>query len=149
MGLILDIRLKIVLILLLFVGCNCESTKTKEESVIFPLIIKKDIHSPIPRINRSELSSCGLIGIDRSSASSVYCLECHDGSVAVGIGESHPYDVDYFNSKLPNLNPFPPAIIVLNGGLVVCTSCHDGESSLSFHVISYGNQEICFACHVL
>jgi hypothetical protein len=74
------------------------------------------------------------------------------GRATNGAWLSHPVGIDYAEAASRHPNEYAPASqlppeIVLVGGKVECTSCHDGASSLRFKVA--GNKEMCESCHRL
>ncbi|MBI4815243.1 MAG: hypothetical protein HY791_03225 [Deltaproteobacteria bacterium] len=106
---------------------------------------------------------CLLGWVDRGRTEARACLSCHDGSVSTGrehevrgVGlESHPVDVPYESRQVGRTNSLRPTVqlepaIVLVDGRLVCTSCHDGSSSLPAKLaISMNGSGLCLACHAL
>ncbi len=97
---------------------------------------------------------CTISRADRITTTSAECLSCHDGTVTTSIGESHPYDVDYDGARARSSNLRPrgalPANLVLPGGKVTCTTCHDGASTEPAKTsLPLVGSQLCFACHAL
>ena len=102
---------------------------------------------------------CELATADRAHTRSRSCLSCHDGSIASGRmarahegGGSHPVDVDYLASQArrPGLRPsgtLPPAVVLV-GGRVACTTCHDPRSTeRGKPAVTMSRSALCFGCH--
>jgi hypothetical protein len=107
-------------------------------------------------------SPCELNGAIRRTTGSRSCVSCHDGTAAPAISQgtgsayagvtSHPVGISYAEaaSRHPGTYVPPsqlPKEIVLVGGKVECTTCHDGTSTLPHRVA--GESELCLACHRL
>ncbi len=95
---------------------------------------------------------CELPRADRAAAASATCLACHDGSAARGLGESHPVEVDYPAAFARDPDRYAPAAslppeVLLVGGRVTCTSCHDGASPHRARAVEPAR--LCQACHRL
>lgn len=85
------------------------------------------------------------------------CLSCHDGTVARGLGNSHPVGVRYgrtrhIQGRRPRLNLTPPdrldRRVRLFEGDVQCGSCHSPFSSLKkLLVMSNEGDRLCKSCH--
>ena len=87
---------------------------------------------------------CTLPCADRASYPSRYCLTCHDGSVMPSV-EGHPLDVPYEGAPPP-----PPAIVLQDGGIVACTSCHNYWAvprQPAWAAITMAGSKLCLACH--
>lgn len=108
-----------------------------------------------------ETSPCALGRVGRLEATTRTCLSCHDGLTASGVEYatgrgghgSHPVDVDYGQAAMrPRARFRPqaslPASVVLPGGRVTCTSCHDGASSEKSHTaMPMDRSRLCLSCH--
>jgi hypothetical protein len=107
-------------------------------------------------------SPCELEGTIRRVTGSVSCLSCHDGSMGPSISPggtawsggvaSHPVGIDYAAAANRHPGTYTPVSqlpqeIVLVGGKVECTTCHDGTSTLPRKVA--GSSDLCLACHRL
>jgi predicted CXXCH cytochrome family protein len=108
--------------------------------------------------------ACDLARVsDRSKASSLRCVACHDGTTgaesvfvmgrdARGRSMSHPVEVEYARARLRDGGRYvaeqllPPDVPLVDGK-VACTSCHDPASPLSKHVVDPAR--LCYACHRL
>jgi predicted CXXCH cytochrome family protein len=107
-------------------------------------------------------STCELEGSIRAATSSRSCMACHDGSAAkpvptgwraFGPVTSHPVGIDYAQAAARHPATYTPASqlppeVVLVGGKVECTTCHDGASTLPARVANTSG-ELCLACHRL
>jgi predicted CXXCH cytochrome family protein len=91
------------------------------------------------------------------SRESKFCLGCHDVVAEKKMSTSHPVDIDYraaqANSKgrLKPVSQIDPAV-KLEKGKVVCTSCHDPNSSLPAKLVisnTGSGSRLCVACHNL
>jgi predicted CXXCH cytochrome family protein len=109
-----------------------------------------------------ETSPCALGRVGRLEATTRTCLSCHDGLAAPGVEYattrgaghgSHPVDVDYAQASMrPRARFRPqgalPASVVLPGGKVTCTSCHDGASREKHHTaMPMERSRLCTSCH--
>jgi predicted CXXCH cytochrome family protein len=103
------------------------------------------------------LSACLLPWVARSRATVAKCLACHDGGGgpavslqyrAHGTGSSHPVGVRYADSAgRTRLHPTPRSPrIVLAGGEVGCTSCHDNVGYGPARLAAPPDQ-LCGSCH--
>lgn len=102
----------------------------------------------------------GTSSVDRVS---IYCLDCHDGSVGshvssqtkivASIGASHPIGMDYLKSFNKSQNLRAPRYlntgIKLFEGKVGCPSCHNPFNLEKFKlsIINEGSG-LCFECHM-
>lgn len=96
------------------------------------------------------------------SSSTVYCMSCHDGTVAESLlmksmttedksdpGKNHPVNVPYPNKS----TEFVPINLLderlaLESGLVTCTTCHVvGSEDLQFP-IPLAASRLCLSCHL-
>jgi predicted CXXCH cytochrome family protein len=100
-------------------------------------------------------SPCGLDEAVRSLTSSRSCITCHDGTAAspISLGRnSHPVGIDYATAangspgRYASISQLPPAVVLV-GGKVECTSCHDGASRRRFKLA--GGKDLCLGCHLL
>ena len=98
-------------------------------------------------------AQCLLVSpsLDRASVESRHCLACHNGSAgpAVPLHDSHPVDRAYADAWLQRragLRAIPALEIVLAGGRVTCTSCHDGASSFP-RKTALPQATLCQGCH--
>jgi predicted CXXCH cytochrome family protein len=106
---------------------------------------------------------CGLRTTSRFAATSRTCRACHDGSIAIGVhgltargGDlSHPVDVSYdlAATRMPGRYRPRQAVskaIWLPGGMVTCTSCHDGSSHEPGGVaMTLQRSALCLECHTI
>jgi predicted CXXCH cytochrome family protein len=115
-----------------------------------------------PRVRAEELGgTCALAGADRARTPAASCMACHDGSAAQGISFQmrsatgavvldHPVDVDYASAALRDRRLVSPAMLprelVLVGGRVACTTCHDGASRERAHTVRV-RADLCTSCH--
>jgi predicted CXXCH cytochrome family protein len=98
--------------------------------------------------------TCLLRWARRATTPATKCLTCHDGSAARPIDHlskgSHPVGVSYeaATDRIPLLRPRAtlPAQVVLVGGEVACTSCHDWRSQRP-HRVALSVGQLCTACH--
>jgi hypothetical protein len=99
---------------------------------------------------------------DRRTTPSSACMACHDGSVkgAADARTGHRYDLDYqrarrestFIELRPDPEGYSAGMVVLQGGLVTCLSCHSPASAAPAHLAGPVDgplaQRLCVACHV-
>lgn len=122
-----------------------------------------DAAGTIDAADPSARSVCELQWVvDRSRASSLRCMSCHDGASGPGVsfmmagggagaGMDHPVEVDYAQARVRRGHQYVPeahlpADVPLVGGKVACTSCHDGRSTRAKHVAA-DPARLCAACH--
>lgn len=102
--------------------------------------------------------TCLVYGpVDRLTTPSSACLRCHDGSAASDARTGHSFDLDYARARTQprsELSVDPEAVnsaVVLQGGLVVCLTCHSGTSTLPHHLAARVDGPVkgrlCVACH--
>jgi len=98
---------------------------------------------------------CLLARADRASTPSRVCAACHDGTVAAtgvpGLRGEHPVGVDYAAARARrrwSLLDRPGPALVLVGGRVECTTCHDGASGERHHTaLPMARSALCLSCH--
>lgn len=108
---------------------------------------------------------CELRTADRARATTRSCLACHDGTVAPATAHDpagahrgsglHPVEIDYDRAAMragTSLLPrgaLAPAL-VLPGGKLTCTTCHDGASRLPARTaLPMSGSRLCLACHAM
>ncbi|MHB8876925.1 MAG: cytochrome c3 family protein [Myxococcaceae bacterium] len=111
-----------------------------------------------PESGSADLGVCGLSTADRTKASVESCTRCHDGSIPgslAGMASSHPVDLDYAAAQaqrpgaLMPASGLPPEVTLVEGKLT-CTTCHDGRSTLRYHLsapVSPKPSRLCLSCH--
>jgi hypothetical protein len=94
---------------------------------------------------------CELASAARSRHDDLRCLACHDGVTAAdgrGLVFSRMVGRDYAVASLRRRGEFrrlgAGSPVVLAGGRVACTSCHDGESALPKKLVA---RDVCTVCH--
>ncbi len=100
-----------------------------------------------------EESVCELSRVDRRATTAQRCLSCHDGScgrvIAAGRG-NHPFDVSVYAAR-PDASirrSIPSRIVLVNGSLVSCTSCHTCWAvPRQPKCVSLPLRELCESCH--
>jgi predicted CXXCH cytochrome family protein len=92
-------------------------------------------------------TTCELASVDRAHTPSTSCTTtCHTphdhrvGSVLDDVATRFPEG--YRTSR-----DVPPAVPLVEGQ-VACTSCHDGASTLTYHVALASDRPLCIACHL-
>ncbi len=104
------------------------------------------------------------------------CLSCHDGTIALGavlkpaegiqmvgeitpsrpsyigtfLADHHPVSFPYFEATVnPEISPVPPPDLVLYGGEVHCSTCHDAHRNVYKKFLRVDNtfSALCTRCH--
>lgn len=106
-------------------------------------------------------SACELGAAAREATPSTACMACHDGAAGPGVsfqmspaggrpGFDHPVEIDYAAASARDHRLVPPGELpdelVLVGGKVACTTCHDGRSEEPGRVAGR-LVALCTACH--
>ena len=109
---------------------------------------------------------CELARADRRHTPSQSCVNCHDGTVATGVEHrgitagvgrrngTHPVDVNFAQlrrlsrGRLRELAELPKALVLQDGIIVTCVTCHNGASQQPSHVaVPLSGSALCFSCH--
>jgi len=99
---------------------------------------------------------CMLRWALRDGSDQASCIGCHDsspGRLKRHAGANHEIGVAYQEASAHSalhLRPAAelPAGIVLMGGRLACTTCHDGASKTRGKVAAFGKRpSLCVACH--
>jgi predicted CXXCH cytochrome family protein len=98
---------------------------------------------------------CELPAVKRDVTPTAKCYGCHDGTIAPatlhGAGD-HPVDVSYDGARQakPQYAMELPSALVLVGGRVTCTTCHEYRGDASYPhwtAMSMAGSALCLACH--
>jgi predicted CXXCH cytochrome family protein len=98
---------------------------------------------------------CELPVVQRDVTPTAKCYGCHDGTIAPaslhGSGD-HPVDVSYEGARevRPQYAMRLPSALVLVGGRVTCTTCHEYRGDASYPhwtAMSMAGSALCLACH--
>ena len=97
---------------------------------------------------------CELPFVNRGTTKAVRCYGCHDGTIAPSPRHpgDHPVDVKYepVREAAPRYAMQLPASLVLVGGRVTCTTCHEYRGDASYPhwtAMSMVGSALCLACH--
>jgi predicted CXXCH cytochrome family protein len=127
---------------------------------------RPDVRVDEDDVIRGGTTQCELLTQSRWTGTTKGCLSCHDGSVAMaanyaigaphkGVHSSHPVEVYYASASRSGehkLHPpgALPAALVMPEGKVTCVTCHDGKSTIRYHVaMSNDRSRLCFSCHAI
>jgi predicted CXXCH cytochrome family protein len=92
----------------------------------------------------------------RSLTPSATCIACHDGtsSAPVRLHDMHRTSVEYEREWLKGTAglrepaALPPAIVLVSGTTVECTSCHDpGSPQPHLTAMTLDRSTLCLGCH--
>ena len=98
---------------------------------------------------------CELPVVNRDTTPTVKCYGCHDGTIApstLHASGDHPVDVAYEPVREVGTRyaMMLPSRLVLVGGRVTCTTCHEYRGDASYPhwtAMSMVGSALCLACH--